>query len=313
MAICFLCGTEMVPRFKTRDHLRPEDQSEYSLAWCAGCGFGRIKGEFTPGQVAAFYTDGYYTHVSPGDAGQAAMHLIDRLRVHLAWRSDRGVDLNAGEVIPSKPSPSLCDVGCGSGQAMFAFKQAGYDAIGIEPDPAARALASRIGQVCAGTAEALPEAIAGREFDVVLLSHVLEHCIDPAVALRNVKRLLAPDGTAIIEVPNNAAVGFEMHGPGWFFADIPRHLQFFTEGSLRKALNLAGLRVTRTIYTGYTRQFAPQWLAAQERIREQIGLSRGGAWDGNAWGLLARTALARAARKYDSIRVHAVHDGGTAS
>ncbi|MGD0630534.1 MAG: class I SAM-dependent methyltransferase [Terracidiphilus sp.] len=312
MSVCFLCGKDMVPRFKTRDHLRPENSTEYSLAWCAGCGFGRIAGEFTPGQVAAFYTEGYYTHVSPDDLKHSSMRLLDRLRVHMAWRTDRGVDLSPGEVVRSKPGPVLCDVGCGSGQAMSAFKEAGYDAVGIEPDPAARALASRIGEVCEGTAEALPEAIAGREFDVVLLSHVLEHCIDPAAALRNVRRLLAPDGTAIIEVPNNAALGFEMYGPGWFFADIPRHLQFFTEHSLRKALGQAGLRVTRVIHTGYTRQFALQWLAAQKAIREHTGLDRDGAWDENAWSLLAKTAFARAARKYDSIRVHSVHEGGNA-
>jgi SAM-dependent methyltransferase len=298
----------MVPRFKTRDHLRPEDSTEYSLGWCAGCGFGRIAGEFIPGQVAAFYTEGYYTHVSPGDEGHASIRLLDRLRVHIAWRTDRGVDLSPSEVVRSKPASTLCDVGCGSGQAMSAFKQAGYDAVGIEPDPAARALAGRIGEVFAGTAEALPETIAGREFDVVLLSHVLEHCIDPAAALRNVKRMLAPRGAAIIEVPNNGALGFEMYGPTWFFADIPRHLQFFTESSLRKALGQAGLRVTRVLYTGYTRQFAPQWLAAQREIRKHTALDRDGTWDGNVWRLLAKTAFAPAARKYDSVRVHAVHE-----
>ncbi|MGO9340124.1 MAG: class I SAM-dependent methyltransferase [Terracidiphilus sp.] len=296
----------MVPRFKVRDHLRPEVSTEYSLAWCAGCGCGRILGEFTPDEVAAFYTEGYYTHVSP-DAGKASTSLLDRLRVHLAWRMDRGVDLSPGEVVQSNPSPSLCDVGCGSGLAMSAFKQAGYDAVGIEPDPAARELASSIGEVFEGTAETLPEAIAGREFDVVLLSHVLEHCIDPAAAMRNVERLLAPEGTAVIEVPNNAALGFEMYGPGWFFADIPRHLQFFTEGSLRKAIGGAGLRVSRIIYAGYTRQFAPQWLAAQEEIRVNTGLAADGKWDGNVWSLLAKTAFAHRSMKYDSIRVHAVH------
>jgi SAM-dependent methyltransferase len=299
----------MVPRFQTRDHLRPQVSTEYSLAWCANCEFGRIAGEFTPSEVSAFYTQGYYTHVSPNETPQSSMRFSDRLRVHLAWRTDRGVNLSPVEVTRSKPTPTLCDVGCGSGQAMSAFKQAGYDAVGVEPDPAARGLASRIGQVFGGTAETLPDAIAGREFDIVLLSHVLEHCIDPAAALRNVKRLLGPDGTAIIEVPNNAAMGFQMFGPGWFFADIPRHLQFFTESSLRKALSRAGLRVTRAIYTGYTRQFDPQWLAAQKEIREHTGLNRDERRDGNVWSLLAKTAFASAARKYDSIRIHAVHEG----
>jgi len=307
MAICFLCGTAMVPRFKTRDHLRPNVSTEYSLEWCADCDFGGVAGDFSSSDVTPFYTEDYYTHTAPIQATQPSMRLTDRLRVHLAWRTDRGVDLCASQAPRSKATPVLCDVGCGNGHAMSLFKQSGYDAVGIEPDPVARTLAARIGDLFDGTAEVLPSAIEGRKFQVVLLSHVLEHCIDPATALCNVKQLLAPGGTAILEVPNNAAHGFNTYGPAWFFADIPRHLQFFTEASLRKALSRAGLRVASAIYTGYTRQFLPGWLTAQEQIRGLTGQDRNGSWNGNAWTLLAKTAAAPAPRKYDSIRVHAVH------
>jgi len=206
MATCFLCGTEMAPRFQTRNHLRPDDLTEYSLEWCARCEFGRIAGELTPEEVAEFYSKDYYTHVAPADSARSSMPLLDRLRVHLAWRTDRGVDLSPSEVVRSKTAPKLCDVGCGSGQTMAAFRQAGYEVVGIEPDPVARALAEKVGAVFDGTAESLPEAIAAEKFGVVLLSHVLEHCIHPAAALKNVKGLLAPSGTAIIEVPNNAGL-----------------------------------------------------------------------------------------------------------
>jgi 2-polyprenyl-3-methyl-5-hydroxy-6-metoxy-1,4-benzoquinol methylase len=297
----------MAPRFKTRDHLRPNVSTEYSLEWCASCDFGRIAGHYSPDEVAAFYPENYYTHIAPGDERNRPKRLLDRLRVHLAWGTDRGLDLSPGEAPRSKATPTLCDVGCGGGQAMSEFKQAGYNVVGIEPDPSARNLASRIGTVFPGTAEALPNAITNRQFDVVLLSHVLEHCIDPQAALANVKRLLAPNGTAILEVPNNAALGFQMYGPGWFFADIPRHLQFFTENSLRRALDQAGLRVTKAIYTGYARQFSPEWLAAQKQIRTNTNLDRSRQWQGNVWSLLAQTASAIPSKKYDSIRVHAVH------
>lgn len=309
MASCFLCGREMVLRFRARDHLRPHILAEYPLEWCGSCQFGKVAGAFSPGDVSKFYASDYYTHVAPGESGTKPTSLSDRLRVHLAWRTDRGVDLSPAEVERPRPMPTLCDIGCGSGQAMAAFKQAGYDAIGVEPDPAARALASKVGQVFEGTAESLPAAMVGREFDVVLLSHVLEHCIDPGEALGNVKGLLAPQGTAIIEVPNNAAAGFEMYGPGWFFADIPRHLQFFTEGSLRKALASVGLRVTRVFYTGYTRQFFPEWLEVQKTIRGRTGMANSRAWEGSIGRLLAATAFARPAKKYDSIRIHAAHQG----
>jgi 2-polyprenyl-3-methyl-5-hydroxy-6-metoxy-1,4-benzoquinol methylase len=309
MAICFLCGAAMVHRFTVRDHLRPAVRTKYKVEWCKDCDFGAVAGSFSPSEVSAFYTPDYYTHVTQGSSGQEAMRLADRLRVNLAWRRDDGVNLSPAEVAQVRSQPVLCDVGCGGGQAMEAFKQAGYDVMGIEPDGAARALAKTVGQVFEGTAEALPDAVEGRAFDVVLLSHVLEHCIDPAKALGNVKRLLGASGTAVIEVPNNAAWGAEMFGAGWFFADVPRHLQFFSEASLTAALAQAGLRVTRVFYTGYTRQFSPAWLAAQAEIGKRVGLNGGAPGGPSALKLLARTAFAGAARKYDSIRVHAVHAG----
>jgi SAM-dependent methyltransferase len=293
----------MVPRFCALDHARPDHPTEYQVEWCFPCGYGRVAKDFTPEDVAGFYGEGYYTH---GDdfVPTRPKRWLDRLRVALAWRGDHGVTLSPAELPQSKKNPRLCDVGCGGGLAMSEFKHAGYEVVGIEPDAEARLVAGKIGVVHDGIAEALPSEVAGQEFDAVLLSHVLEHCIDPLAALRNVKSLMAPDGTLIVEVPNNGSLGFETYGAGWFFSDIPRHLQFFTENSLREALGRVGLRVTRSIYVGYTRQFRPEWLAEQAEIGARIGA---GSQEGNSWGLLARTAFAKDARKYDSIRVHAVH------
>ena len=298
----------MTPRFRTRDHLRPNVLTEYMIEWCAPCDFGRVAGEFKPDDVATFYTSEYYTHDALRESDRQQTNLLDRLLVQLAWRFDRGADLSPSEVKPAHPGSTMCDVGCGSGRAMAMFKQAGYDVVGVEPDADARLPASKAGEVFDGTAETLDAALAGRQFDVILLSHVLEHCIDPTAALGNVKRFLVPGGTAIIEVPNSTAKGFQTYGPGWFFSDIPRHLNFFTEGSLRRALALAGLRVTRVIYTGYTRQFSADWLAAQRIIRTNTGLDSGQAWKGNTGLHLATTAFARPAKKYDSIRIHAIRE-----
>jgi SAM-dependent methyltransferase len=312
MATCLLCGMPMEPRWRVRDHLRPEHPCSYEVDWCFRCGYGRVAGEFTPTDVPQFYPAGYYTHAAAAAPQAAPVRFLDRLRRHLAWRVDRGQDLSPKEVASTNDHPAFCDFGCGAGEALSQFSQAGYRAVGIEPDQAARSIASRHGEVFAGTAEALPAAVEGRQFDLVLLSHVLEHCIDPVAALRNVKRLLKPAGVAIVEVPNNEALGLEVFGPAWFFSDIPRHLHFFQEGSLEKALSLAGLSVTRTFHTGYTRQFGPEWIAAQNEIRARIGEDRGHAGEQSLWLLLARSAFARPARKYDSIRVHAVHDGAGA-
>ena len=307
MGCCSLCGGVMEVRFSVRDHLRPADGTLYRVEWCTPCGYGRVQGEFDSAAVSQFYTSNYLPHAEEVACGRASRWL-DRLRVSLAWRLDRGASLEPGEIARTLSltgsHPSLCDLGCGAGQFMKMFALAGYDVMGIEPDPQARQTASQFGPVLAGTAEALPDEVRGQQFSVVLLAHVLEHCMDPVAALSNVKQLLAPGGTAVIEVPNHASAGFRIHGPGWFLSDAPRHLHFFTRNSLDRTLEAAGLKVVRRIYRGYTRQMGPNWLGAERLIRERAGLPDPPC---GPWELLARTVLASVDSKYDSIRVHAIH------
>ena len=46
-------------------------------------------------------------------------------------------------------------------------------------------------------------------FDVVVLLHVLEHIHDDGAALRELRRLLAPDGIALVMVPLRAGLTIE--------------------------------------------------------------------------------------------------------
>jgi SAM-dependent methyltransferase len=306
MVICALCGSQMSPLFRARDYRRADDPEERQLYWCAGCQYGRLRGDFTPSEVASFYPALYYTH---GTAQKPAnkLSIFDRVRLHLAWRLDAGVPLQPSEIVPVRSGHlTFCDLGCGSGEQLRQFKEAGYEVIGVEPDPRARSIAQIAGEVLDGTAEDIPAKIAGMQFDVVLLSHVLEHCIDPIKALSNVQKIITSDGTLVVEVPNNNALGFTVFQAVWRWTDIPRHLNFFTEKSLRAALQKSGFTVTKVLYVGYARQFHPEWIQAQEDIWVRIGSEPKPNFDWASWALLFRTAFASAATKYDSVRIHAI-------
>ncbi len=298
---CPLCRGLMPPLFSTHDYRRPHDSARYAVHWCSACGYGRVAGDFDATTVAGFYeVSGYY---QPWDTTPASPPtFLERLRIRLAWSFDQGRDLSPAEVdLPARhEAPTLCDIGCGSGHQLRLFRDCGYQVTGVEINAAARTVAQREAEVYEGTAEHLPPAITGRRFDVVLLSHVLEHCREPARALENIRQILTPgDGTVIVEVPNNEALGLHrLHG-AWPWADVPRHLHLFTANSLTRLLQAAGLTVVKTFYTGYTRQFKPEWLAVQSRIQP------GPDYGVQAWQLLWETALARPAIKYDSVRVHA--------
>jgi SAM-dependent methyltransferase len=304
--LCILCGEPMQLLFSARDYQRPADRTEYGLNWCDKCEFGRLYGDFTPDAVGDFYNIAYYTHapVSAG-SGSNTWSFGERLRCHLAWRVDRGVAFRALE-LGDPGERTVCDIGCGSGSNLELLQTAGFHVTGIEPDAKARALAMKIANVFDGTAERLPPQVQEQSYDAVLMSHVLEHCIDPHAALKNVCSILKPGGIAVIEVPNNASKGFAKFRTNWPWSDIPRHINFFTERSLSALLRIYGFEISGIRYVGYFRQFTPGWIETQKKIWAEVGTGSRPKFGLAAWLLLAETAFARSSQKYDSVRVMAL-------
>jgi len=305
MEKCLLCGSETSKRFAARDFFHPEITKEHLLNWCQNCNFGRLQGDFTPIEVSTFYPNEYFTH-GVAEAALPPPTFLERLRTHMAWRRDKGQDFKPEEILGDVRS--ACDLGCGSGDHLKALHAKGCEVVGVEPDPKARAIAGKICTVFDGTAEDLPEQVAGRDFDVVLMSHVLEHCIDPQKAVANAKSLLKNSGTLVIEVPNNDALGFTMFGKAWPWTTIPRHLSFFTEKSLQTLMQQNGLKIVKKFYTGYLVQFSPWWVHRQHYIWQQIGGGPAPNFGLLAWVHLLRTAFSADARKYSAIRIHVQHN-----
>lgn len=86
----------------------------------------------------------------------------------------------------------LLDVGCGTGDLVRAARDAGHDAIGVEPDPEMAALAGALlgeGVVVGGLPD-LPHATDS--FDVVVANFVLNHVDDPLAGARELARVAAP-------------------------------------------------------------------------------------------------------------------------
>jgi 2-polyprenyl-3-methyl-5-hydroxy-6-metoxy-1,4-benzoquinol methylase len=129
--------------------------------------------------------------------------MLEDLRNSLVGRLAMRVLRNA-RTPPEVPQGHILDVGCSSGEYLARLRSLGWHTSGIELDADAARHAREVLKldVFTGSAEnALPNYPDG-SFDVVTMWHVLEHLSEPALVLRQVKRILKPGGRLILEVPN---------------------------------------------------------------------------------------------------------------
>jgi ubiquinone/menaquinone biosynthesis C-methylase UbiE len=119
------------------------------------------------------------------------------------------------ETLKYKDSAGLrvLDVGCGQGTDLYRYARAGAEATGIDLTPRhvelAREHLAAMGldaEVVQGDAEHLPFADAS--FDRVSSNGVLHHTPDMPAALREIRRVLKPGGTATIIVYHRDSLFF---------------------------------------------------------------------------------------------------------
>jgi SAM-dependent methyltransferase len=126
----------------------------------------------------------------------------------------------------------VLDVGCGAGGNLKTLQDQGWEPYGIEISDVAAAHARELvtGNIHTGTLESAP--FPPQSFDLILMSHSLEHLPSPVDALRRVHRLLKDDGLLVVSVPNVNSLEFKLFGRWWLQLDPPRHFYHFDKRSL---------------------------------------------------------------------------------
>jgi 2-polyprenyl-3-methyl-5-hydroxy-6-metoxy-1,4-benzoquinol methylase len=106
------------------------------------------------------------------------------------------------KLIPERPGACL-DCGCGAGDNARLLKSRGWKVTGITVSADERHLAAEFcEQVYLSDLEnGIPRTIEG-SFDLILISHVLEHLANPENLIRDCQRVLLPEGMIAVAVPN---------------------------------------------------------------------------------------------------------------
>jgi len=133
-----------------------------------------------------------------------------------------GVVETIGPLLAGREHGSLLDVGCGFGFTVdFWLRGRRGEAIGIESAAYGRAGARAFGvPILAERLDRCP-ALAGRRFDVVYASEVIEHVADPRGFVRTLAAFVAPDGVLVLTTPAASYVRPDRAGPGLLAALAP--------------------------------------------------------------------------------------------
>jgi SAM-dependent methyltransferase len=146
------------------------------------------------------------------------------------------------------------DVGCDTGSFLLAAAKV-WETVPVGVDVARRSVAeaSRRGlEAYCCTLESLPERLA--DFSVITAIDIVEHVVDPAVFLAEIKRRLRPGGICYLETPNAASKVYRIGRavsrvscgrPAWVFERLfpSEHIQYFSREGLLALADRSGLEV----------------------------------------------------------------------
>jgi 2-polyprenyl-3-methyl-5-hydroxy-6-metoxy-1,4-benzoquinol methylase len=264
--VCRLCGSGAVDPWAEGTDQKFGGAGRFSYRQCRECRLVFLHPPLSTRQLARYYPDHVTPVVRPGE-GPRMQRIRQWLKHAVAdewygyakrpgfhgspWkrlvRTAIGWPLRPllAQVPPYRAGGRVLDVGCGSGGYLAFLSGLGWRCDGVETGEKSRTYARTVLglDVRNGPLESCryPDA----SFDVVTLWHVIEHLPDPAGTLREIRRILKPDGQLYLRTPNVQsweAVWFRGH---WYGLDPPRHLCLFSPETLERALRESGFSVTR--------------------------------------------------------------------
>jgi len=140
--------------------------------------------------------------------------------------------------------PRILDIGCGTGANLEMLSQFGYaEGVDVSVDALEFCRQRGLQNVRQGEAEHLP--YEDSSFDLVTALDVVEHLDDDVLGLKEMRRVLRPEGVALMFVPAFMFL--------WGVQDdISHHRRRYTRATLQQAVRAAGFEIERFTYANIT-------------------------------------------------------------
>ncbi len=211
-----------------------EKKNEFEIIECSLCGFIHVIPIPSKEDIEKVYQSTYYQDVKPAYI-EKSLDEQDWINLHNDWKYSTIEQL----IPPNKRT--ILDIGSGPGLFLKMGAERGWNTLGIEPSEQAYNYSKNtLGLNIINdffNDRLIPQL---NDFDVVHLSDVLEHVIDPNHIINLVNSILKPDGLICIVVPNDfnpLQIGYQkIRGCNPWWVAPPHHINYFNFQSLEKLL-----------------------------------------------------------------------------
>lgn len=138
---------------------------------------------------------------------------------------------------------NILDIGAGTGDFLSVVKENGWNTIGVEPSEKAKAIAKKKGVSFVDQTSELEN----NSLDVITMWHVLEHVPNLDNQIKELKRLLKPNGSLIIAVPNFKSFDAKHYGNFWAAYDVPIHFWHFSKSAIKKLFAKEDMKLVQVL------------------------------------------------------------------
>lgn len=231
---CNLCGSAQQNKVYEIPDALFHPNEWFTVVECPMCGLGFVNPRPAISEIGKYYPPSFYSEFE-------TVNHRRRYEAEVAY---------LGDVRNNVTMPRLLDVGCANGDFPRFMATRGWEVEGIEISPNAVPVSDF-------PVYRLPfDQLAGREsrYDAVTAWAVLEHVHDPMAYFRKAAEVLRPGGLFVFLVTNFKSLSSRR----LFHEDVPRHLYFFTEETVKRYAETVGLELQTADYSNHIYSMPPR-------------------------------------------------------
>jgi SAM-dependent methyltransferase len=222
---------------------------EFKLYRCSGCGLILVYPQLRDQELSKYYPQDYYSYenshrVAPPRSLKEKLvyfllHPFQALNcLFYSKLLGQNRDLKCG--LGSR----VLDIGCGDGRYLLEKRSLGCQCFGNDiGEKALNRLREKVPEIETRCGNLWDVDFSQNFFDVINMSHVIEHVRDMDKLLIEARRIVKDDGLLRIQVPNAASVSFAIFGKFWMPLDVPRHVYTFSFPNLKRMFRDNGFEI----------------------------------------------------------------------